>query len=159
VNSASAEMLLQQSHQETIALGCESCTIHKNQTNQELAEGMLRPAKYPMQIVFFDVMYMSKCYHVGKSYKYIVFNDGFMSYVFLFRLTFQAAPHIMQVFETLIQHVSVVEFVSDYGNTLIVHNPVHKFLTTFNIKARLVMPYSSKPNGLCENLNKQLKRH
>ena len=142
-----------------IAIGCKSCTIHKNQTNRELATGMLRPARYPMQIVFLDVMYMSQCYHMGKSYKYILnFIDGFSSYVFSFPLTSQAAPHIMRVFETLVPHVSVAEFVSDNGNTLLVHKQVHEFLTSFNVQARLVMPYSSKSNGLCENFNKQLRK-
>ena len=141
-----------------IALGCKVCMLYKNRTNRENTPGQLKIAKYPMQIVYLDVMYMSDCYHLGRTYKYILnFIDSFSSYVFSYPLQTQKANEILRIFEQLVPHISVSEFVSDNGSTLLPHKQIHDFLSSFNIQARLVLPYCSKSNGLVENFNRQMR--
>ena len=141
-----------------IAGGCNLCQCYKNFGNRELPQGMLRPASYPCEIVYVDVMHMEPVTHLNKRYIYILtMVDEFSMYTWAFPMTNQLHETIIQCFESMIPHTPVKELVSDNAKNLLANPKVEDYLKKFGIASRLTLPYHAQSNGKNECVNKLIR--
>ena len=145
----------------TIAQGCKICLDFKNYgPNNQMPEGVLRPPRYPRDILYIDLFYMQPARFRGRKYIGVVnIVCGFSAYTWAQLITAQDADYLLTIFESIVPHIGPVsEIRSDGASNLCVNEKVATYLRELGINPQVTIAYNSKSNGLCEVMNKLLRQ-
>ncbi len=145
----------------TIAQGCKICLDYKNYgPNNQMPEGMLRPPRYPRDILYIDLFYMRPARFRGKRYIGVLnIVCGFSAYTWAQLLTAQDTDYLLTIFESIVPHIGPVsEIRSDGASNLCVNEKVATYVKELGISPQVTIAYNSKSNGLCEVMNKLLRQ-
>jgi hypothetical protein len=144
-----------------ISTGCKLCQDYKNYGSREgMPEGILKPPKYPCDILYADIFYMQPAKYRGKRYVGVLqIIDGFSLYSWGQAITSHETDHILDIFESIIPHVGpTTEMRTDNATNLNANTKVQEFFTELGIRPQTVIAYYSQGNSLCELSNKLLRQ-
>ena len=144
-----------------ISTGCKLCQDYKNYGSREgLPEGILKPPRYPCDILYADIFYMQPARYRGKRYVGVLqIIDGFSMYSWGQAITSHETDHVLDILESIIPHVGPTsEFRTDNATNLNANTKVQAFFTELGIKPQTVIAYHSQGNSLCELSNKLLRQ-